>query len=195
MALLPSHVQLQRLPLRAIDAYAARAARRIRSVLRDAIDDKIVDDALSIVESVASVDHLDRQQAASAAFSASKIAGAAANLKMQKRETHLAVFCLLATTRTACAVLLGALEPSRVAHYAAYAARAAAQAASCAGKILDGDTATAGHDAIARDYEKLLGAFGEHENVIVGQPIDLSATSPLWRGDREIDNGAGGLSW
>jgi hypothetical protein len=177
MSDLPTVEQLQRLPLRAIAAYAARAARRVRPLLQGVIDDSVVADILSIVESVVSAENFDRLDSPSVLRAAARLMGASAPIEKSDSQC-LAVMCLNRAALTAYAVLQGAAEPERASYYAAYAASGAEGAASDL-VALDEPAATAAAKAARADYEMLLKMLGEHDTVTVGRPIDLSEGSFL----------------
>jgi hypothetical protein len=170
---------LQRLPLRAIAAYAARAARRVEPRLRGAIDCDIIEHAVSLLENVASSEHLDRLDVASALLAASRAAGAAVAAPAML-EIHLAANCITGAAMTAYHILESTLEPpERVERHAAYAADAAEWMAACADDVLGELGAGAADAAAQKDYEILLKTFGEHDVVTIGDRIDLSETSLL----------------
>ena len=171
MTKLPTAEQLKRLPLRAVAAFAARAARRVARELRGAIDEELMERALSSIESVASSERLDRLDAASACLLGSRLAGAAAALKTPKQ--RLSALPVLSGIRAAYAVLQSAAEPERAEYYAAYAARAAERAARAA-DVLDEPVALAATNAAGADYEMLLRTYGENSAVVLGEPVDLS---------------------
>ena len=176
---LPTAQQLGRLPLRAIAAYAARAARRAQTVLCGIIQENILEDAISIVEKTASLEKPDLPDAASAALANSHVMGAAISLK--RPQEHHAVMSIHYATHTATLVLLVIqdLEKNRdrEVRYAARAGQTAAKAAEGAVDALDQPMATAAASAAWKDYAALSKRFGEHDTVVVGEPIDLSDIS------------------
>jgi len=173
---LPTAEQLKKLPLRAIAAYTARAARRVLPELRGAVDDNIIEEALSLVENVASIEHLDLLDAASAALVASRTVGEAISLRGRQ---DIAVLSIFSAACTAHLLLMSAFEQHRAGRYAASAGREAERTARDSVAALDEPMATAAAEAARTDYETLLKTFGEHETVVVGDPIDLSETSFL----------------
>jgi len=175
---LPTVEELQRLPLRAIAAYAARAARRVRPVVSGVIEDDIIEEALSVIENVAPAERLDLLDAASACLAASRVGGAADALTTSTQQ--LAAIGIMSAAGTAYAVLQGAMEPKRRGYYAGHAARGADRAARTC-DVLEETTARAAVEAARRDYEVLLKRSGGDEDVTVGDPIDLSEASMLGR--------------
>ena len=178
MGNLPTIEELQKLPLRAIAAYAARAARRVRPVLRGVVDDGLVEEVLSIVESVVSAEDLDQLDASSAMFAASRIIGASRSIQKSDSQAY-AVMCLFDAARTAYSVLQCVDYPHRESHYAAYAA-SAAECAAGDYVALDEPAATLAAKAARADYEMFLKTQGQHETVTVGRPIDLSGLGSIW---------------
>ena len=178
MADLPTIEELQKLPLRAIAAYAARAARRVRPVLQGVVDDGLVEEILSIVESVVSAEDLGQIDASSAMFAASRIVGASQSIQISDSQI-LAVMCLVGTARTAYAVLQCVDNPDRESRYVAYAA-SAAECAAGDYVALDEPAATLAAKAARADYEMFLKTQGQHETVTVGRPIDLSGLGSIW---------------
>ena len=179
MSELPTIEELQKLPLRAIAAYAARAARRVRPVLRGVIDDGLVEEILSIVERVVSAESFDRFDASSALYAASPILRQSVSIQTSNSQT-LAVMSLVAAAQTAYAVLQYlhcVSEPDRASHYAVYAASAAESAAGDY-VALDEPAATLAAKAARADYETFLKTQGQHDTVTLGRPIDLSALVP-----------------
>jgi hypothetical protein len=140
------------------------------------MDDDIVEQALSIVENVASTDRLNRLDASSALLAASDVVRA--NVALNTPKTRLAAMCMFSAARTAYAVLQGASERKPSSYYASYAARAAASVANAV-DVLDEPAAVLATRAARRDYETLLKVLGESETVTVGEAIDLSEASFL----------------
>ena len=178
MTTLPTAGQLQRLPLRAVAAYAARAARRARIALVGVMGDEIIEEALSIVEDVASAARIDQLDSASAALAASRVAEAMGGLNTAHERR--ASLCICAAARTAYAILQAADQPARTQHYAAYAARSAHSVANSTDLLGEAMGITAAKAARA-DYEMLLRTFGECESVHFGEPMDVSDSSILGR--------------
>lgn len=180
MTNLPSAKQLERLPVRAVLAYAARAARRMSVELRGTVEDETFQEALSIAESVASAARLDQLGAAAGAFAAARVAGTLGAIAT--RQGYLAALSIMDVAGAASNAVLAAVVEKGARESATYVARAAEQAASRF-DILEEPMAAAAIQAARRDYEILLRNFGEHEAVVIGDPIDLSESSllgPLW---------------
>ena len=176
---LPTAEQLEKLPLRAVAAYVARATRRVLPKLCGIVDDDIAEEAISIPERVASCERLDPADASSALQAAELMAKTAARtVRSQKYRAPLTI-CF--GTLTAELLLRAAFQKDteRAARYARRAARAAARTADRVVRTLDEPMATAAAEAVRTDYETLLRTFGEHQSVVVGDPIDLSAASLL----------------
>jgi len=175
---LPSAEQLQRLPLRAVAAYAARAARRVQPAVHGFIDDDIIEGAVSIVETIASAHFLECVDPASVPLAASRVAAAAADAP-RIPEVHLALMAILRALDTAIEVL-GTIEaPNRSRYYAGRAAQKAERVARAAADVFDKSAAAAADAAARTDYDSLVKIFGEHDDVLLGDPIDLSESSPL----------------
>ncbi len=172
----PTAQELEKLPLRAIAAFAARAARRVEPELHGVIEDEILREALAIVENVASGETIDLPRPRLALVAAARVVEAA--VPLDTRERHVAALAINSSALVAYAVLSGMSDPSKLRYYAEYAAREAERAARRAARL--GETVSlAATEGARADYETLLRLFGEHQTVVVGDPVDLSARSPL----------------
>jgi hypothetical protein len=174
---LPTIAQLEKLSLRALAAYAARAARRVWPLLRGVVGDTLVEEILSIAEAVASTENLGRLDSPSAMFAASRLSAASISIEKSASQT-LAVMSMIAAARTAFAVLCCVSIPDRAFSHAAHAASAAELAAK-EWRALDEPAATQAAQAAIADYETLLKAHARTETNIFGAPIGLDEDSLL----------------
>ena len=169
---LPTVRQLEKLPLRAVVAYAAKGARRVSSLLYDFVEMQIIEEALSIAEKVASTGQLDQLDAASTLRVAASVAEAAAAFDEDVPERlHFAAQSVRSATWAAYCVIEAAGRPEKARHYATLTAEAAKIAVNAA-EILDESAAAAAINAAKRDYDILLNTFGEHEETVIGDAID-----------------------
>ena len=180
---LPTTEQTEKLPLRAIAAYAARAARRARPKLCGVVDDDIAEEALSLVERLASMKDLHPADEVSALELPSRLWTAAipCDPSVEGWQQHEAAMSLSSASLLVYWAISAALEqdPDRAAQCATGAARDARATTVCAACAFDRPMATAIAEAAWADYRTLLAAFGEHEDVVLGDPIDLSPESLL----------------
>jgi hypothetical protein len=174
MTSLPRAEQIERLTLRAIAAYAARAARRGSVVLRGAFEDELIEEPLRMTEKLASVRDLDQSDAVASALVTARVAQAMGALTTP--QAKLAALCLTRAAGVVRCVLAAAppSSPEWAPHYIARAAREAAKIPDTAARALGEPAATEAIDAARSDYEILLEEFGEHQDIVLGEPIDLS---------------------
>jgi hypothetical protein len=177
MTILPSAEQLEKLPLRAIVAYATRAARRVSVILRGQAEYVIVNETLNLTESIVSSDASREISAASLMAAAARLAAMSATLREPQKV--LAAMSVRAAARAAYSAIQAISDTSRSDYYARHAARAAATAARAI-DALDEVAARAARERTRLDFEVLLQRFGEQHSVTFGQSFDISANaSPL----------------
>lgn len=172
-AALPTALELEKLPIRAVVAYAARTARRVSSEFRGIVADDILDDALRHVDSVSMTHHLGEVDPASVITASERVIAAyvAAPASMKSVEKFRMLFSLVHAALTAMNALLAASNPSIARHQMERAAHAAQRAARPL-ESLSGEAATAAREAARRDYDILLRKYGEHDEVIIGDPVN-----------------------
>jgi hypothetical protein len=168
MACLPTVEELEKLPLRAVVAYASGSARRLCRAFRGDPAEAIVYDALALAESVmsaesvAEVDVLRLMGAAREIMEALTVAGA----DIEKHAAGYAAFCAV---RTAWAVVDAASGSSMQIH-ARRAVREAQRAARTA-ELFDEPQATSAVESARREYIALVGRFGKQTEVVIGEPF------------------------
>lgn len=169
---LPVAGELEKLPLRAVVAYAARTARRLSSELRGVIPQETLEDALGLVDSVAKASRIDRLDKASIIQGAERVvaAYAAAPSAMKSPATFKLVFSVLHAAEAAMFALLAAEDPSDPPNWRKDAADEAEQAVRCI-RALSGPAATSATDAALLDYNVLVREYGQHARLVVGDPI------------------------
>ncbi len=172
---LPTADQLQRLTLRAIAAYAVRSARRGSAMLRGTIQDAVIETPLHLAEQLIASRVVD--QSAGYASAAAVAVVAKSMLNLDSRELKQAALCLtrVAMTTVFISHAIYNLAGSKAARREI--AMAADEAARCARNSVDalGDAAAIVTAEAARaDYEILRKHFGKHQDVVLGEPIDLS---------------------
>ena len=168
---LPTAEQLAKLPLRAIAAYAARCARRRGLLLRGAIADEIIESPLKITEKLASVRELDYSDGVTVALAAKRLAAEMDDLPSHQARAALGLFRLMHVVGGIITVAQGRADPQHIHNQIVDAARAAAAIPDS--DVID-ESAVAARIAAMHDYEILLRSFGEHDRLVLGEPIDLS---------------------
>ena len=168
----PTFEELERLPLRAIVAYAARAARRISSELRGIVADQLIDDLLRLVETALDAESMAGGDKALTVVAAERIIAAyiEAPADAQSREKYLVVTFLVQAGLAAMYAVLAVENSSNARHHIRCAAQCAQHVVnpirSLGGKMADSVT-----QAARRDYDILLREYGEHKEVVIGGPV------------------------
>src|SRR5258707_187438 len=110
---LPTVEQLERLPLRAVVAYAARTARRLSSELRGIVTDELLDELLVLVELVSTTNLISEVDWASVIRAAERVTGAyaAAPDSLKSLKKFRIVFSLGHAAEAAMFALLAAADP------------------------------------------------------------------------------------
>jgi hypothetical protein len=171
--LLPTAEQLEKLPMRAVIAYAARTAHRVSSEFRGIVADDILDDALRQVD-IVSTTHLLREVDPASVITANERVIAAyvtAPASMKSVEKFQLLFSLVHAALSAMNVLLAVANSSSARHQMNRAAQEALRTVRPL-ETATFETASAMIDAAKRDYELLLRKYGEHDEVVIGDPID-----------------------
>jgi hypothetical protein len=169
---LPTAQELERLPVRAVVAYAARAARRISSQLRGIVADELLDDALRLSQSLSTTDAIGEVDSASVVAAAERVAGAYANAPATL-QSPTRFFMVTSLTHAALATMYAALaadDPGYARHNMKRAAENAERATRPI-NALSSEDADLAMEAARRDYQVLLRAYGEHEEVVIGEPV------------------------
>ena len=170
---LPTIEELQKLPIRAVAAYAARIARRLSPALRGIVADAILDDVLRLLDTVLTTDSLAEVARAPLANSLVPLtdAYAAAPANTKSPENFLVVFCMIHAALAAMHAIEAAVDPASADHEMKGAAKEAQRATRTIG-TLDNTAARAAAQAARQDYEVLLRVYGEHDEAVVGEPVD-----------------------
>lgn len=170
---LPTVEELEKLPLRAVVAYAARTARRLSEELRGIVADDILDDALRLIDTVSTTYHVGEIDKASVIRAAGRIATAyaAAPADLKSAEKFLVVFSMTHAAEAAMFALLAAAEPGNAVRWRKDAVEEAQRTVCCI-RVLSSEAAPAARKAARRDYEIMLQAYGEHDEVVLGNPVD-----------------------
>jgi len=173
---LPTAEELERLPLRAIVAYAARTANRISSELRGVIADDILDDALRLVVAVSTASDIGKVDAASLIRASERFTSAYANapLRLRSKKKLFIVTSLIHAALAGMDALIAAEDFRREPENVRYQMRCAAQSAERATrpiKALTPKAAQTATEAARKDYDILLREYGEHEEVVIGEPV------------------------
>lgn len=170
---LPTAKELEKLPMRAVVAYAARTARRVSSELRGIVADDILDDALRLVDTVSTTYLIGEVDQASVIRAGERVAAAyaAAPDGMKSIDKFYLVFSLIQAALAATSAIEAALNPSSARHQMKSAAQEAQRAVRPI-EALSSGAASAATEAARRDYDILLRKYGEHDEVVIGDPID-----------------------
>ena len=168
---MPTAQDLEKLPIRAVVAYASRTARRLSSKLRSVIADDILDDALRLVDSVSMSYSIGDVDAASVLRASARVVEAysAVPEEMKSLEKSRIVFSMVEAAQSAMRAVEAAADPANARHQMKYAAGAAQRATRDFAALDEGAAAAA--EAARRDYETLLAAYGEHEEPMLGDPV------------------------
>jgi hypothetical protein len=169
---LPTAKELEKLPLRAVVAYAARTARRLSSELRDVVADDILEEALRLVDTVTVADPIIQVDPASVVRASENVTSAyeAAPGDMKSVVKLRMVFSLAHAALAAMYAVLAAEDRSHARHNMKRAAEDAQRAIRPV-NALTSNAASLAAQAARRDYDVLLQEYGEHEEVIIGEPV------------------------
>ena len=182
MVTLPTVNDLEKLPLRALVAYASRAARRLCSVFRGDPTEATVKNALSLAEAVVSAEPIADVDIECLIGSAAEVVAVLGTVR-EDIEKYQAAFGFNAA-RTAWEVVIIASGSCSTVRLAAKAADAAARAA----ELLDEPQVTCAIEDTHRDYVALLKRFGEQTNIVIGEAFKL----PGMDGMEDLSEGSSG---
>jgi hypothetical protein len=142
-------------------------------MLRGIVADVILDEVLRLMEMVSTakyVREIKRDSLADAMYRLSESYAAAPD-DIKSRQSFLVVFSVIHAGLAATSVVEAAVDPSS----ADYQMKSAVKEAQRTFRIidaLDSTTAKALVDAACEDYKVLRSVYGEHNEVIVGDPVD-----------------------
>jgi hypothetical protein len=171
---LPTARMLEKLPMRAVVAYAARTARRLSAELRGIVADDILDDVLRLADSVSTtqlIGAIERGSVMSAAACvASAYAAAPPGVKSVAKRR------MMGSVLHAAMVAEHAIDAAGDAILASWDMKCAALEAERAVRAIEdlssSQAVNAATEAARRDYETLLREYGEHDEVTIGNPVD-----------------------
>lgn len=169
---LPTHTDLERLPLRAIVAYAARSTRRVSAELRGSIADSVLDDALLQLDVAWKATRMTDVNVARILSASERVVEgfrARAN-DIEPMVKHRLVFCFIHAALAAMHTILAA-DDTTIAYKCRQHAAASSEKAVKPIEKMDGDNARALLTAARHDYDCLLQECGECEDIVVGEPI------------------------
>ncbi len=172
-ASLPTAEELEKLPMRAVVAYAARAARRLSRALRGIVADHILDDALRHIESVATatvVPELEQLHVINAARRVIDAYDEASPLAAESPEKFVILFSFLQAAIAATHAIEAAANPGSAGDRMKRLARAAVLAVRPI-NALGKSAARSATEAACEDYELLLSVYGRHDDVELGEPV------------------------
>ena len=170
---LPTAEELEKLPLRAVVAYAARTTRRLSSALQGVVPDEVLNDALRLVDVVSAAKLICGVDQVSVITAAEHVAEAyaAAATDVKSLEKFRIVFSFIHAALAAMHAVEAAANPERARHEMNLAARAAERAVRPIDALGD-ISSRAAAEAARQDYDVLLRVYGEHDEVIIGEPVD-----------------------
>ncbi len=170
---LPTAEQLERLPIRALVAYAARTARCASLQLRGIVADDILDTALRLVEAVSTTRLISEIDPVSVVCAGERVAASYANVTIAKKSAQRfrMVLSVVQATLTAMYAQLAIENTDGSRHQMARAAEAAQRTAHPI-EYIRGKTGTAARKATREDYAILFRRYGEHRQVVIGEPVD-----------------------
>jgi hypothetical protein len=172
---LPTTRDLEKLPLRAVVAYAARTARRLSSGLRGIVADDILDNALGLIERVYTTSQIDQVDWASLYRGVERVAGAYAEAPADTKspDKFSIVFCLGHAAGAAVDAILATEYRNDSARWMKEAAAEAVRTVACI-RSLECEAAEIAKEAARQDYDTLIKEYGQHEEVILGEPVNWS---------------------
>jgi len=174
MTTLPSTGELKKLTLRALAAYAASCARRGSGALHGVLEEEIIESPLRIAERVASsATPIPRVSIAilDAALGVTRIFSAVPPGKKRAGLCLVALSSVIVGIHEAGRNLVDTNSPGFARRMYLRSIRSAVNIAKWAVPI-DGPTEEAVH-AARHDYEVLVQAYGKHEEVVLGEPVDV----------------------
>jgi hypothetical protein len=171
-ARLPTITELAKLPMRAIIAYAARTARRVSQRFRGIVADDTLDTSLQLIDAVTTTPAIRDLDQVSVIRAAEGVVAAyeAAPAHLQSGEKDLLVFSLVQAALAATNVIEAALDPGKAGYHMLRAARES-QLAVDPIRRLGGGAAREAINAAREDYDRLLREYGEHDQVVIGDPV------------------------
>jgi hypothetical protein len=171
--LLPTPAQLEKLPIRAVVAYAARNARRLSAGLHGLVSAAILENAIRPIEAVSTTSLVSDLDPASTIRATERVMAAyeAAPEDMKSQRKFLMIFSLVNAAIAAVHGILAAQYPTNARDEMTVAAQHSHRVLRSI-ETLNHDVATAATEAARRDYEVLLRRYGEHNDVIIGEPVD-----------------------
>jgi tryptophan 2,3-dioxygenase len=185
MTELPCAKDLVKLPIRAVVAYALRFARRLSWNLRNNNAYKTIEKALALAEQVVSSNSLEKIDTASILMAGANVLDSFSSFQSQQDQIiALAVIRVVTIASLALDAAMYSTD-SRFTKYnidihydqmqVAHSAEAVAHLAEAIANIDIYNSII----SAKRDYEYLLKTYGEHETIIIGDPIDISDNSLL----------------
>lgn len=186
MVALPTADDLEKLPLRALVAYATRAALRLCSVLRGDPAEPTINNALSLATAVVRAEPITSVDVVCVVGASADVVDLLGTVR-GRVEKYRAAFSAFDAGRTAWEVLIAASGLS-ISSAAATRAVGAANAAARAAELLDEPQATWAIEAAHRDYVALLKKFGEQTEVVIGEAFDLAEMDEV----EELSEGSSG---
>ena len=166
---LPTANELERLPLRAVVAYAARSVRRLSAELRGLVADDIVENVLTQVDAVCTYYFLGELDQSALYSAAADVAGAMSTITPPAK---IIIGLSLTRLATAASMVIEAAEDATRADRCMARAAKRAEKAVQAIKALDDAAAATASAAAREDYEILLREYGPQNEVVIGDPVD-----------------------
>jgi hypothetical protein len=168
---LPTAKELERLPLRALVAYATRSLKRLRPELRGAVDDHIVDRLIADADAVCTDPLIGHLNNAEITRTAAQLVEAMTAIDSRQKMMIALAFTRLATAAEM--VIETVKYPTTARRCITRAADAVQKAVHVVELLADSERVkmSGAIRAARRDYEVLLEAYGEHDTVLIGDPV------------------------
>ncbi len=170
---LPTAEELERLPVRAVITYATRTARRISLGLRGIVADDIVDNALRLAEAVSTADIIAELEPASIILASERVVAAYAEApnSLKSKDNFLILFSLAHVAMAAMHAILAAQYSGRARYQMGQVALEVKKTVDLI-YVLGEKAAAIAREAARHDYDTLFREYGEHDEVVIGEPID-----------------------
>lgn len=167
--LVPTTEELQRLPLRAVAAYAVSSARRVAVHLKDLMSAEVLNDALARSEAILRMSDLPNADRSSLLYAVSALYGSLSTRDNDPSRDWIGpCLCLARSARAVDCLAEAGRDPSKAMKQMERAARFAEAAVRPVKGLRIGE-ATIG-ELVRRDYGLLVTKCGWHEDVVMGDP-------------------------
>ncbi len=172
--ILPTAKSIEELPLRAIVAYAARAARKLSVKLRGLIPDEVLDNVLDRTDQTYSSPFFSEIDISLLLHAVADLYGALGSLDDTPVDTfsdaHLAALCIARSATAGYFLVEAGADLMRANYHRARIVQKTELAVNSIASLCTG--ATTFREAAREDFELLVSEYGLHDKVIIGPPVD-----------------------